>query len=474
MQLRMSEIISSLSFALDLTEGQPQGHSVNSCLLGMRIAETIGIPPSDLSDLYYAMLTKDLGCSSNAARMYEVFGGDDLKAKREVKTQDWSRITFDGVNYLLRNVLPGRPPHERLMAIAQVALQRDKQARSFAEIRCERGAQIALRLGFSSKSSEAIRYLDEHWDGKGYPRGLKGDEIPIFSQIMNLAQTIEVFLTLHGPAEAFKVARERSGTWFDPTLVHSIACLEHDTDLWSCMQDGSARDRVAKMQPGGDSRVVDDREIDTICEAFAAVIDAKSPFTHDHSQRVTEIAVAIGNATGLDQENLRLLRRAGLLHDVGKLGVPNSILDKAGKLTAAEWEAVRLHPYYTQRILERISGFQHLAYIASTHHEKLDGSGYYRNLRGSQLPTESRALVVADIFDALFSARPYRAAMPIEKVLAIMGKDVPHALDAECFEVLRSLAPTMASRASEAPVRQQELGEMTEESAAEDSDLTIV
>jgi HD-GYP domain-containing protein (c-di-GMP phosphodiesterase class II) len=470
MQLRKSEIISSLSFALDLTEGQPLGHSVNSCLLGMRIAELIGIPQSDLADLYYAMLTKDLGCSSNAARMFEVFGGDDLQAKREVKTQDWSKVTFDGVNYLLRNVLPGRPPHERLMAIAQVALQRDKQARAFTEIRCERGAQIALRLGFSAKTSEAIRYLDEHWDGKGYPRGLKGDDIPLFSQVMNLAQTIEVFATLNGPDDAFKVARERCGTWFDPAMVNAIAPLERESDIWSSMEDGTAKEKVAKMQPGGDSRVVDDAEIDRICEAFAAVIDAKSPYTHDHSQRVTEFAVSIGTALGLGKDDLRILRRAGLLHDIGKLGVPNSILDKPGKLTAMEWETVRLHPYYTQRILERISGFEHLAFIASTHHEKLDGSGYYRNLRGSQLPTESRALVVADIFDALFSIRPYRAAMPVEKVLEIMGKDVPHALDAECFEVLKALAPKMASRAADGPIRK----EVPQESESETSDLIIV
>ncbi len=128
------------------------------------------------------------------------------------------------------------------------------------------------------------------------------------------------------------------------------------------------------------------------------------------------------------------------MHDIGKLSVPNSILEKPGKLTSAEWETVRLHPYYTQRILEMIPGFQHLAFIASTHHEKLDGSGYYRNLRGSQLPVESRTLVVADIFDALSSPRSYRAAMPLEQVFEIMAKDVPHAIDGTCFEALKKVA----------------------------------
>ena len=133
------------------------------------------------------------------------------------------------------------------------------------------------------------------------------------------------------------------------------------------------------------------------------------------------------------------IRRAALLHDIGKLSVPNKILDKNGKLTAQEWETIRLHPYYTQRILEKIAGFKHLAFIASTHHEKLDGSGYYRNLRATQLPMSSRAITTADIYDALSAKRPYRDSLPTEKVLEIMSKDVPDALDASCFEALKSV-----------------------------------
>jgi HD-GYP domain-containing protein (c-di-GMP phosphodiesterase class II) len=205
---------------------------------------------------------------------------------------------------------------------------------------------------------------------------------------------------------------------------------------------------VVAMQPGGDTRVLDDAAIDNVCEAFAGIIDAKSPYTHQHSQRVTKAALAIGKALGLRAKDIVILRRASLLHDIGKLGVPNSILDKPGKLTSAEWEKIRLHPYYTQRILEQISGFQHLAFIASTHHEKLDGSGYHRNLRGSQLPLESRALTVADIFDALSSKRSYRDALALDEVFDIMKRDVPHALDVRCFEALLSAAPTLQDDAS--------------------------
>jgi putative nucleotidyltransferase with HDIG domain len=447
--LRMSEIISALSLALDLTEGQPMGHSVNSCLLGMRLAKELRLSKRDSANLYFALLLKDTGCSSNAARMYEVFGGDEIKAKREVKTQDWSRVTPEGLGYLMRNVLPGKPAHERLMAIAQVALHRDKQAKEFTEIRCERGAQTALRLGFSEQTAEAIKYLDEHWNGKGYPKGMRGEGIPMLSRIMNLVQTLEVFAMLNGPADAFQVARERSGSWFDPEVVRAAGALERDEELWPALHDGSTRARVIDMQPEEDVLLVDDAAIDNVCEAFAEVIDAKSPYTNQHSKRVTKIAVAIGERLGLAQKDLMVLRRASLLHDIGKLSVPNSILDKQGPLSTSEWETMRLHPYYTQRILEKIQGFQHLAFIASTHHEKLDGSGYYRNLRSTQLPGEARALVVADIFDAMSSTRPYREAMPLEKVFEIMAREVPHKLDARCFEALKVVGPDLVGEDDE-------------------------
>jgi HD-GYP domain-containing protein (c-di-GMP phosphodiesterase class II) len=442
--VRTSGIISALSLALDLTEGQPMGHCVNCCLLAMRVAEELRLSESNRTDLYFATLLKDVGRGSGASQKYEASGGDEGKAKGEARTQDWSRVTFDELNYLLRNVMSARPAHERLLAIAQVAMQRDKQAEEFNDGRCDRGAQIARQLGFSSEAAAGIRHLDEHWDGSGYPEGWRGESIPLFSRIMLVCQTMEVFAALIGPADAIQVLRERRGSWFDPEVVRVAESLEKDADLWTGLQDGSAFERVTAMYPGEDAQPLDHRTIDNICEAFANVIDAKSPFTNQHSQRVMHVAVAIGSAMGLKEKNLITLRRASLLHDIGKLSVPNSILDKPGKLTATEWETIRLHPYYTQRILERISGFQHLAYIASTHHERLNGTGYFRNLRATQLPTESRALVIADIFDALTSKRSYRDALPLDQSMAILSRDVPHALDRNCFEALKGVASNLS------------------------------
>ncbi len=196
-----------------------------------------------------------------------------------------------------------------------------------------------------------------------------------------------------------------------------------------------------------------DEKIETICETFAEIIDAKSPYTNRHSVGVAQAAEAIGSRLKFAPQDMITLHRAALLHDIGKLSVPNSILDRPGKLTPHDWETVRLHPYHTQRILEKVVGFKHLAFIASTHHEKLDGSGYYRNLRASQLPLTARALALADMYDALSNNRSYRDALPREKVLETIAHDVPHAVDPDCFAApeVRGFLQSSASAGGLAP-----------------------
>jgi putative nucleotidyltransferase with HDIG domain len=436
--LRMSDLISALSYALDLTEGQPMGHSVKCCVLGMKLAEICGVPAEELGDLYYALLLKDAGCSSNAARMYEILGGDERKAKSEAKLTDWSSITFEGLEYLLRNVMPGRSRLERLLAIASVAANRDKQAAELVGTRCDRGAQIARKIGFSEKTYEAIYYLDEHWNGKGFPKGRTGQDIPLFSRIMNLCQTFEVFAAINGPDDAYQVLQDRAGTWFDPELVRAARELSRDVTLWEKLEDRSVREAVIALEPVGLILYAEDARLDNVCEAFADVIDVKSPYTHAHSRGVMRGTAHIAAQLGFDEATTKMVRRAALLHDIGKLSVPNNILDKPAKLTAHEWDIVQLHPYYTQQILEKISGFEELAYVASSHHEKLDGSGYFRKLTGAQMSLPARAIAVADIYDALSAKRPYRDAVPHDEVMAIIAKDVPRALDAQCFEALKS------------------------------------
>lgn len=434
--IRFSDLVSALSVALDLTEGQPMGHAVRSTILGMRIAEELNLPAQDCSDLYYALLLKDAGCSTNSARMHQILGSDEIQAKREIKFEDWTKPSLSGLRYLLRNTLNGAPLTRRLIKAVELGLKQKQNNAALIGARCERGAEIAHKLGLSEATAEAIRSLDEHWNGGGYPEHRKGEQIPVLARIINVSQTLEVFATEYGPNEALEAVCNRSGTWFDPEIVRVVRGLRDETDLWQKLQSKEAREHVMQMEPGAAIPASSER-IDSICNAFAEVIDAKSPYTFHHSLGVTEAAVAIAAGLGLTPNTITLVRRASLLHDIGKLSVSNAILEKPGKLTDSEWKIVKMHPVYTQVILKQISGFENLAFIAAAHHERLDGTGYPNGLNLEQLPLTARIICVADVFQALSEKRPYRDSLPSEVVFRMMEEDLPNRLDAACFAVLR-------------------------------------
>lgn len=423
--------------ALDLTEGQPMGHAIRGCILGMRIGEQLGLESQQLSDLYYALLLKDSGCSTNSARLQKILGSDDIKAKREVKLEDWTKVSLSGLRYLSRNASPQASPLRRIKKILTVGLAQKRNNLELISARCERGAEIARKVGFNEATAHAIRSLDEHWDGGGYPEGLAGQQISVLARIINASQTLEVFAAAYGPSEALRVLRERSGTWFDPEIVRAASALESDEGLWDCLQGSNANDAVLRLEPGGCLPASPER-IDSLCQAFAEIVDAKSPFTFRHSVGVTQIAVEVAETLGLADPRVTMIRRAALLHDVGKLGVSNTILDKPGKLTPEEWLIMKVHPVHTRKILERITGFEEIASVAAAHHERLDGSGYPDGMTQRELTLSARIVAVADVFQALSEKRAYRNALPCEVVLKMMETDVPAKLDSDCFDALKS------------------------------------
>ncbi|MEO7457879.1 MAG: HD domain-containing phosphohydrolase [Gemmatimonadaceae bacterium] len=428
----LSEVLSALSYALDLTEGATPGHTLRSCLIGMRLAEEVGLSAAERSALYYAILLKDAGCSSNAGRMAALFGSDDQWVKPRMKVVDWHKR----IRLALRTAVTvgrGRSIVARARQFMAIARTKD-MTRDLILIRCDRGAEIAQQLGFPPETAEAIRSLDEHWCGLGYARGLSGADIPILARISNLAQTLEAFHARGGPRAAIRVARARSGTWFDPALVKLVRRWKKD-DAWWALLGGDVASAVVAAEPKDRVINVDDYGLDAVCRAFADIIDAKSPFTYGHSIRVADVAREVAEQCGLDESEQRRIYRAGLLHDIGKLGVSNSILDKNGPMTADERKAMETHPRYTLEILERVTPFRRFALTASLHHEKLDGSGYPFGVKGAQIDLASRILVVADIYDALTSDRPYRAGMSQERATQILEgergtKLCPVALDA--------------------------------------------
>lgn len=433
--LKLSELISALSHALDVTEGQPMGHCVRCCWIGMHIGREVGLEPQQLWELYYTLLLKDLGCSSNAARICELYMTDDLDFKRDFKQvgDNLSQV----VRFVLQHTGLKAGLAERFKGVLNILKNGTEISRQLIQTRCQRGAEIARLLRFSEDIAQGIYNLDEHWNGQGKPAGVAGLEIPVYARIALLAQVVDVFFTADSKDAALAEASSRSGQWFDPALVAALQRLAPQEAFWATLTSPAIDQAVAALEPSAYEVPLDDDYLDDIATAFGQVVDSKSPYTSGHSTRVALYTDMIAESMGLEPQRRRWLKRGALLHDVGKLGVSNSVLDKAGKLDEAEWAEVRQHAALTESILSRISAFSELARIAGAHHERLDGGGYPRGLLAADIAMETRIITTADIFDAITAERPYRGAVPVDQTLVMMAKTVGTALDPVCFEALK-------------------------------------
>ena len=441
MDIRLSELVSALSHALDVTGGQPMGHAERTCLIGQRLADAVGLESAQRSSLFYALLLKDAGCSTTAAQIATTFGSDDQQVKHDSRLIDAQRPRT-ALGYLRRNVAPGAPLLERARHLRAVVAMSRGGVDELERMRCERGADIARGIGLDEDAATAITQLFEHWDGNGHPGERSGEEISLLARMACLSQTMEVFWQQGGAAAACDVARARRGTWFDPTLVDAVDELERDVCFWASLETPD----VQAVEPADRVLRADDARLDRVAEAFAGIVDAKSPFTARHCEGVAEIADGMASTMGLDDATRRLLRRAALLHDLGKLGVSNRILDKPGALSDGEWGAVRRHPRLSMVILRAVPALAPVARLSATHHERLDGSGYPYGLTASELKLPDRILQVADVTDALTSERPYREALSPGEGLAIMRYDAGKRLDADAFAAVESWLPHRPSR----------------------------
>jgi putative nucleotidyltransferase with HDIG domain len=439
-ELRLSQVLGGLSYALDITEGQARGHTERSCLIGMRLATALDLDDEARSSLFYALLLKDAGCSSNAAKVAALFGADDAMVKSTRRMTDTSN-TAAALWHVLRTAGAGGSALEKGRHVTGVLRSGRTGARSLVQLRCERGASVARSIGLGDLVARAIMDVDEHWDGGGYPAGTSGEEISLAGRVLCLAQTAEVFWRHGGPASACEIVRQRRRTWFDPALVDAFVGLERDQPFWRSLRTPA----VAPLEPPDQVLVADEERLDRVAHAFASIVDAKSPYTAHHSEGVATIALTLAGLLDLDATTRPTLYRAALLHDVGKLGVSNRILDKPGRLDPSEQATVRHHPQWSVEILSRVSAFGDVARIAGAHHERLDGSGYYRGLTAAQLDQPSRILAVADVAEALSAQRPYRPGLSPDEVLGIMRADANRALDLDAFTALEHALPAWSA-----------------------------
>jgi HD-GYP domain-containing protein (c-di-GMP phosphodiesterase class II) len=402
-QIRLAELLAAVSLATDLGTAQPMDHALRTCRVAMGIARAISLPVQDLYDTYYVSLLRFLGCTSEASADAELNGGDELAMYKGL-APSLMGTPLEVIGWMLRHLAEGQPPLTRARLLGSAFTDPKGAERSF-RAHCEVGRMLGRRIGLSGSVLLALECVYERWDGKGLPNGIAGEEIPVSCRVAIVARDYELLNRVWGTEEAEKILRARNGKAYEPRVLE--AAIEHGPRLIAQTEEGSLWDAVLDDEPGPHVTIEDTR-MDDVLGAFAHFVDLKSPFLHGHSTGVAELAGSAAHAIGLDPT---LLRRAGLLHDLGRVAVPSGIWNKPGSLSEGQWEQVRLHPYFTQRILARSGPLEDLAEVASCHHERLDGSGYHRATKAPSISIEARLLATADVFRAMTERRPYRPAL---------------------------------------------------------------
>ncbi len=459
--VRLAELVAALSLGIDLGFGQPMEHVLRQCVIALRLGEQAGLSEDDRGTIYYAALLVNVGCHSDAYEQAKWFGDDiGLRSTKYLHEP----MSFGDIVDTLRRVGSGGPPLHRLRTGLEVAISGRREVSEMLTGHARLARTLGAELGLGDDVLDALAGSYERWDGRGWPGELSGADIPIAARVVQLAEFAEVAHRLGGIDAAVAVAERRKGTQFDPLLVDALRL--DAPKIFDLLDEADSWDTVIDAEPSL-ARSLSDQECDEALRAIARFVDLKSPFRIGHSLAVAELACAAGRQLDLSDDDARTLYRVGLVQGYGRLGVSNTIWDKRGPLSSGDWEKVRLHPYYTERMLQRPAALAPLGRIAAQHCERLDGSGYPRGLSGTAISPLARVLAAADSYQAMCEPRPHREAFTAataafelraqvragrldqnatEAVLAAAGHRVlrrregPAGLTAREVEVLRLLA----------------------------------
>jgi HD-GYP domain-containing protein (c-di-GMP phosphodiesterase class II) len=417
--VRAAEVIATLSLATDLGIGVPLEHGLHSTLFAMRLADRLGVAPETASQTYFACLLFYVGCTANSDVAAEIFGADDSLTRYATPARFGSRAEM--VAGFLRAVAP--PGSTPLVRARQLARGLPRVAVVFKEhlaASCEVAHMLTDRLGLPRSVGALFQHVAERWDGKGQPGRARHEQIPLPVRIVHVARDAAFQRMLGGDEHAARVVGERAGHAFDPDIA--AAFLDEAAEILALDTAVSAWEGTLAVEPHP-WLTLEGEAIDRALAAMGDFTDLASPYLVGHSGGVAELAAAASERCRLGPAEAVLVRRAGLLHDLGRVAVPVRIWQKEGPLTADEWERVRLHPYYTERALTHSSFLSELAAVGSSHHERLDGSGYHRGLSAAMLATPARLLAAADAYHAMTEPRPHRAPLSPEQAAKTLGEE---------------------------------------------------
>jgi HD-GYP domain-containing protein (c-di-GMP phosphodiesterase class II) len=408
-QLRLAELLAGLSTVADMGYGLPVGEAVRSCVIGTALARRLDVPDVEVAETFYTSLLAHIGCVGFAHEMASTFGDEN------VANQAGARTNFADPRDVLTTLIPetvrGMRPAARVRAATFIVVRGRALGRRYDATVCEVGRTTARRIGLSDGVQRSLYEVREWWNGSGSPQGLKGDEIRLAARIAKVAADAALFTDLEGRDSALDALSRRAGGMLDPSLVAELAA--HPA-LLDEVDAGDPRERMLELEPTPFVEK-DHVELIAVSAAFGDLVDLKTAFTAGHSRAVASLAKAAAETLALDDETVEQVEVAGHLHDVGRVGVRNAVWEKAGTLSSAEWEQVRLHPYYSERILSSCVLLEPIARLAGMHHERLDGSGYHRGCRARDLPVGVRVLSAADSFHAMTQPRPHRAALTVRE-----------------------------------------------------------
>lgn len=403
--LRLADLLAGLSMVADLGYGLPMGEATRSCLIGVALARRLGLADHEVADTFYTSLLLHVGCVGFAHEMSTLFGDENTANRAGARTN--LADPRDVMATLIPQATRALRPPARIKAAAFIATRGRSLGRQYDATVCEVGRETARRIGLPDGVQRALYEAKEWWNGGGTPRGLKGEEIVVPARIARVAAEAALFGDLGGAELAVHALSRRGGGMLDPAIVAEFTA---DPAILAEADAGDPRQRILDEEP---APVVEKNlaELAQVAAAFGDLADLKTPFTHGHSKEVAKLAKAAAETLGMQTQAVQRLHVAAFLHDVGRVGVSNSVWEKSGPLTSADWEQVRLHPYHSERILARSEVLEPMARIVGLHHERLDGSVYHRGCRGRDLSAAARVLAAADAFQAMTETRPHRQAL---------------------------------------------------------------
>ncbi len=415
--LRLAELMASFSLAIDLGMGQPLEWVMRTCLLGVHLGKLLGLSDDERREVYYISLLQHIGCTAAATWQAELFGNELNMGP--VLTLD-TKNPVEALPAIVRMAGQGQPLSARASYLYKALAAGTGAKDELSLMQCEVAGNLASRLSFESDMLQALGQIFERWDGQGQPHQLKGEDLTLSVRVIHIAHDAATLQLQVDTETAIRTVRKRIGQLYDPEIAEVF--LQAAPELFAQLDTESSWDAILATEPNSVAWLSEEQFEEALL-AIADFTDLKSPFFVGHSRGVAKLAETTAHQYGLPETDVNSLRQAGLIHDLGRVGISSSIWNKTSPLTESEWERIRLHPYLTERILIRSQVFAPLVNLAIMHHERLDGSGYHRRLSGNMIPLTARILATADAYHTMTEPRPHRPAISPDEAATKLQKE---------------------------------------------------